>query len=268
MEHQKSLFERIKQLDENGQEYWNSRDLAQALDYRDYRNFEKTLERAIVSCQSSGEPVSYHFGEATEMVQIGSGAKRSLKTFYLTRYACYLVVQNADPSKKVVAMGQTYFATQTRRQELEDQRRVLLRGEVRRHNKGLVAAAKEAGVATPREYAIFQDSGYKGLYDGRGSKDIHKLKSLAPKEAILDHMGSEELAANLFRATQTEAKLRREEISGKDAANQTHYDVGRKVRDTIAELGGAMPEDLPTPDESVKKLENRQKQDLKESDEE
>jgi DNA-damage-inducible protein D len=203
------------------------------------------------------------------MVDIGSSAKREIEDFRLSRYACYLIVQNGDPSKPVIANGQTYFAMQTRRQELrdneafarlsEDEKRVAIRNELSEHNKHLAAAAKDAGVETPLDYAIFQDHGYKGLYGGRGAKDIHAAKGLKKSQKILDHMGSTELAANLFRATQTEEKLRRDKVSGKQSANKTHYEVGKKVRETIADLGGTMPEALPTPEASIKQLESSKK---------
>lgn len=203
------------------------------------------------------------------MVDIGSGAKREVSDIRLSRYACYLIVQNGDPSKPVIANGQTYFALQTRRQELnddekfarlsEDEKRLAIRNELAEHNKQLAAAAKDAGVGTPLDYAIFQDHGYKGLYGGMGAKDIHARKGLKKSEKILDHMGSTELAANLFRATQAEEKLKRDNISGKQRANQAHYEVGQKVRQTIKELGGTMPENLPVPEQSVKKIESAKK---------
>ncbi len=203
------------------------------------------------------------------MVEIGSGAKRSVADVRLSRYACYLIVQNGDPSKPVIALGQTYFAIQTRRQELQDdasfqrlseeERRLMLRGELAEHNRALSAAAKSSGVETPLDYAIFQDHGYRGLYGGLGAKDLHARKGLKKNQKILDHMGSTELAANLFRATQTEDKLRRENVRGKQKANAVHHEVGRKVRQTIRELGGAMPENLPTPDKSIPQIEREQK---------
>jgi DNA-damage-inducible protein D len=207
-----------------------------------------------------------------KMVPLGSGAQREIEDFVLSRYACYLVVQNADPSKEIIALGQTYFAVQTRKQELteqeafknlktEDDKRLFLRNELKTHNRQLAEVAKGAGVIQPMDYAIFQDHGYKGLYGGLGAKDIHKRKELKKSQKILDHMGSTELAANLFRATQTEEKIRREDIKGKKKANQTHHDVGRKVRQTIKELGGTMPEDLPTVD-SIKKLEQQKRKQL------
>ena len=203
------------------------------------------------------------------MVDLGSGAKRKIDDFMLSRYACYLIVQNADPSKEIVALGQTYFAIQTRKQEIietkkyqklktEEERRLFLRNEIKLHNKKLAFTAKEAGVIESIDYAIFQDHGYKGLYGGLSSKDIHKKKSLKKSQQILDHMGSTELAANLFRATQAEDKLRRENIRSKEKANQAHFEVGQKVRKTIKELGGEMPENLPTV-ESIKKIEKKSK---------
>lgn len=203
------------------------------------------------------------------MVEIGSGAKREVQDVRLSRYACYLVVQNGDPSKPVIANGQTYFAMQTRRQELaddekfarlsEDDKRLAIRNELATHNKHLAAAAKDAGVETSLDYAIFQDHGYKGLYGGLGAKDIHVRKGLKKSQKILDHMGSTELAANLFRATQTEEKLKRDQVQGKRQANQTHFEVGKKVRQTIDDLGGTMPEALPTPESSIKQIESAKK---------
>jgi len=258
-----SAFERIRHVNPAGHEYWSSREFAVVLGYTDYRNFENALQKARTACFNSGHRVDDHFVEITAMVAIGSGARRGIPTVYLSRYACYLVVQNADPSKEIVALGQTYFAIQTRRQEVSDQaveeeRRLLLRAEMRQHNAQLADAAKDAGVIEPRDYAIFQNHGYQGLYGGLGAQDIHARKQLRKGEQILDHMGSTELAANLFRATQTEEKLRREKITGKIRANRTHYEVGKKVRQTIKELGGTMPEDLPTA-ESIKKLERKAK---------
>ena len=262
-------FESIKQSDEDGSESWFARELAPLLDYQDWRNFLQVIEKSKIACARSGHPVQDHFGEVTKMAALGSGAKRGISDYTLSRYACYLVVQNGDPSKAVIANGQTYFALQTRRQELgdekafagmsEDQRRLMLRGELTHHNKALSAAARGAGVETPVDYAVFQDHGYRGLYGGLGAKEIHSRKALKRSQKILDHMGSTELAANLFRATQTEEKLRRDEVSGKQRANQTHFEVGSKVRQTIRELGGTMPEALPTPETSIQQLERVQK---------
>lgn len=265
-----SLFESIKQIDEQGNEYWMAHALFRVLEYADYRNFQKVIEKAMMACKNSGQDIQNHFVELTEMVGIGSGANRNLESWKLSRYACYLIVQNADPSKEIVAQGQTYFAIQTRIAEVqqmeeyqrlttEEEKRLFLREEMIKHNLLLADAAKDAGVIEPLDYAIFQNYGYKGLYGGLGAQEIHERKGLKKGEKILDHMGSTELAANLFRATQTEEKLRREHIQGKQAANATHYKVGAKVRQTIRELGGTMPEDLPTP-ESIKIVEKRQKQ--------
>ncbi len=261
-----SPFERIKRTNDAGNEYWSSRDFAKVLDYSDYRNFEQVIEKARTACFNSGQRIDDHFVDVTEMVELGSGAKRQVKSVYLSRYACYLIVQNADPSKEIVALGQTYFAVQTRKQELteqaiEDERRLLLRDEMRLHNVKLADAAKDAGVIEPKDYAIFQNHGYMGLYGGLTAQGIHQRKNLKKSLQILDHMGSTELAANLFRATQAEEKLRREKITGKAKANQAHREVGAKVRQTIKELGGTMPEDLPTAD-SIKKLEAKQKKTL------
>jgi DNA-damage-inducible protein D len=261
-----SPFERIKRTNDTGNEYWSSRDFVQVLDYSDYRNFEQVINKARTACFNSGQRMDDHFVDVTEMVDLGSGAKRQVKSVFLSRYACYLVVQNADPGKEIVALGQTYFAVQTRKQELaeqqvEDERRLLLREEMRLHNVKLADAAKDAGVIEPKDYAIFQNHGYMGLYGGLNAKKIHQRKNLKNSQQILDHMGSTELAANLFRATQAEEKLRREKIIGKSKANQAHQEVGAKVRQTIKELGGTMPEDLPTTD-SIKKLETTKKKAL------
>lgn len=262
-------FEELKQTSDDGMEFWSSRQLAKVLDYAEYRNFQPVLEKAKKACGNSGQKVNDHFVDMHEMVEIGSGARREMPSLALSRYACYLIVQNADPSKPVIANGQTYFAIQTRRQELaddeafqrlrEDEKRLFLRNEQKEHNKQLVEAAHQAGVESTLDFAIFQNHGYKCLYGGLDAKGIHRRKGLKKSQKILDHMGSTELAANLFRATQTEDKLRREDIVGKTKANQTHFEVGAKVRQTIKELGGAMPEDLPTADKGVKQLEREQK---------
>lgn len=268
-----AIFESIKKIDENGVEYWLSRDLAKILEYADYRNFITVINKAKEACSNSGNDVLDHFGDITEMVTIGSGAQRPIDTIKLTRYACYLTVQNADPSKTIVAQAQTYFAIQTRIAEVqqmeeynrlstEEEKRLFLREEMAKHNSQLADTAKDAGVIEPYDYAIFQNYGYQGLYGGLGAKEIHARKGLKKSQKILDHMGSTELAANLFRATQTEEKLRRENIKGKMKANKTHYDVGKKVRQTIKELGGTMPEDLPVA-ESIKSVETKQRKMLK-----
>lgn len=253
-----SPFERIRRTNAAGAEFWSSRDFAQVLGYEKYSNFEQVIQKARLACFNSGHRVEEHFVEVTEMVDIGSSAQRAVKTVMLSRYACYLIVQNADPSKEIVAQGQTYFTVQTRRQELSDQateeeRRLLLRDEMKLHNVKLAGTAKEAGVVEPKDYAIFQNHGYMGLYGGLGAQDIHRRKGLKKGQQILDYMGSTELAANLFRATQTEEKLQRERVLGKEQAYRTHREVGEKVRRTIHELGGTMPENLPVA-ESIKKL--------------
>ena len=262
-----TLFESIKHIDENGVEYWTSRSLWKVLEYSEYRNFLPVIEKAKIACENSGQRIENHFEDILEMVEIGSGAERALDSVKLSRYACYLIVQNADPSKTIVAQGQTYFAIQTRIAEVqqmkeyqalsdEEEKRLFLRAELQKHNSELASAAKDAGVIDSRDYAIFQNFGYQGLYGGMTAKDIHARKGLKQSQKILDHMGSTELAANLFRATQTEEKLRRENIKGKQKANMTHYEVGAKVRQTIKELGGTMPEDLPTV-ENIKAVEKK-----------
>jgi DNA-damage-inducible protein D len=267
-----SVFEKIKGTNDFGIEYWLARDLQKILDYKSWDKFQRVIEKAKESCRNSKQDIDNHFSQLGKMVSLGSGATREIKDFMLSRYACYLIVQNADPSKESVALGQTYFAVQTRKQELaeldafkslktEDEKRLFLRNELKTHNRQLAAAARGAGVIQPFDYAIFQDHGYRGLYGGLSASDIHKRKELKKSQKILDHMGSTELAANLFRATQTEEKLKRENIKGKEKANDTHFEVGRKVRQTIGELGGAMPEDLPTV-ESIKKIENQKRKQL------
>ncbi|WP_150539968.1 DNA damage-inducible protein D [Actinobacillus vicugnae] len=257
-------FEAIKNIDEQGNEWWSARALARLLEYSEYRHFQPVIEKAKIACEVSKYNVSDHFEEFLGMVQLGSGATRKVNDIRLSRYACYLIVQNGDASKSVIANGQTYFAVQTRRQELadeaqfaqlaEDKKRVVLREELKHHNKNLVAATQQSGVETALDFAIFQNHSYKGLYGGLDQKAIHARKGLKSNEKILDFMGSTELAANLFRATQAEDKLHRENIKNKQQANQTHFDVGQKVRQTIQELGGTMPENLPTPEKSVQRL--------------
>ena len=269
VEQHHETFEGIRQFDAEGNEYWVARDLQPLLEYAAWDKFKRVIEKAMEACLQSGNEVDDHFSQTAKMVDIGSGAKREIEDYRLSRYACYLIVQNGDPSKPVIANGQTYFALQTRRQELNDNeafaqlsendKRLAIRNELAEHNKHLAAAAKDAGVETPIDYAIFQDHGYKGLYGGRGAKDIHAIKGLKKSQKILDHMGSTELAANLFRATQTEEKLRRDQVRGKQKANQTHYEVGKKVRQTIDELGGTMPEALPTPEKSIQQIASARK---------
>ena len=268
-----NMFEQIRQVDENGNEFWSARDLGKVLEYSEFRHFIPVIDRAKEACKNSGQLIENHFEDMLDMVKIGSGAEREVESIKLSRYACYLIVQNADPSKEIVATGQTYFAIQTRIQEIrqmdeytslksEEEKRLFLRNELKTHNIQLAEAAKDAGVVEPIDYAIFQNHGYMGLYGGLDARGIHTRKGLNKSQNILDHMGSTELAANLFRATQTEEKLRREEIKGKKNANTTHFNVGKKVRQTIQELGGTMPENLPT-EESIKKLEIKNKKKLK-----
>ena len=255
-------FESIKHIDENGTEFWYARELQVALEYTEWRNFEKSVKRAKEACSASGFVETDHFVDVNKMIDLAKGAQRKIADIKLSRYACYLIVMNGDPRKEVIALGQTYFAVKTRQQEIadnvaqlsEDDKRLAIRDEVTIRNKFLASSAKAAGVVTPADYAVFQNRGYQGLYNGLGLKDIHKRKGLKKNEQILDHMGATELAANLFRITQTDDKLRRENIKGKEKANETHFAVGKKVRQTIAELGGTMPENLPTPEKSAKVL--------------
>lgn len=266
-----SPFERIKQVDPEGNEFWSARDLMPILDYASWQKFKNVLLKAQIACENSGYDPDDHFIRAVKMVAIGSDAKREVEDMHLSRYACYLIVQNADPAKEVIALGQTYFAVQTRRQEIADedaiaeltegQRRLLLRQRIRDQNTDLASAAKQAGVITSLDFAVFQNHGYRGLYNGLTADDIHKKKRLRKSQHILDHMGATELAANLFRSTQAEEKLRRDRVQGKQNANEVHYQAGVVVRRAIAELGGTMPEDLPTV-ESIKKLERAEKKRL------
>lgn len=269
-----SPFDAVKMVNEFGEDFWSSRDLARLLGYSDYRNFITVIEKAKESCKNSEHSVNDHFGDVTDMIRVGKGGKRPVETVHLSRYACYLAIQNADPSKEAVAAGQTYFAVQTRRQELDDQAdeqvienqsRLVLRSELREHNTRLADAAMDAGVLDSLDYAVFQNHGYKGLYGGLGAAEIHSRKGLKKGQEILDHMGSDELAANLFRATQTRQKLRREGITDKATANRAHREMGEKVRQFIGDIGGTMPEDLPSV-ESIKILERAEKKAIKAED--
>lgn len=267
VEHGESLFDSIKHINEYGEEYWSARELQPILEYKQWRHFEEAIARAKESCKTSRNKVSDHFVGAGKMINLAKTATREVEDYHLSRYACYLIAMNGDPRKEAIALAQTYFAVKTRQQELvenyteltENQKRLAIRREMKEHNLSLYAAAKDAGIQTNKDYAIFTNYGYRGLYGGLNQADIHARKGLKPSQRILDHMGSTELAANLFRATQTEEKLRRENIQGKEAANQTHFIVGQKVRQTIKELGGTMPEDLPTPDKSIRQLEREEK---------
>jgi DNA-damage-inducible protein D len=264
-------FEDIKHIRADGSEYWFARELSLELDYVQWRNFTKVLDKAKLACKNSGFDIDDHFAEVSKMVEIGSGSNRRVLDFELSRYACYLIVQNGDPRKEVIALGQTYFAIQTRRQEVadyfnqldEDNKRLVVRGNIKQWNQMLAEAARNAGLITNEEYAIFQNAGYRGLYGGLDVDDIHARKGLKQKDKILDFMGSEELAANLFRITQTESKLKRENIQGVEAATATHYTVGGKVRQTIKDLGGTMPEDLPVPEKGISQVEREQIAELK-----
>lgn len=269
-EYNEKVFEKIKHFNDYGQEFWYGRELAEILKYSKWDNFKRVIEKAKEACINSDINVLDHFADVGKMIELAKGAKREIEDIMLSRYACYLIVQNADSRKKVVALGQTYFAVQTRKQELqddfeqlsEDRKRVAIRNELANHNKSLAEAAQMAGIEDPRDYATFQNRGYQGLYGGLGAKEIKERKGLKKSHKILDYMGSTELAANLFRATQTDEKLRRENIKGKHKANEAHYEVGAKVRKTIKELGGTMPEDLPTPEKSVKVIEKEEKKKL------
>lgn len=262
-----SPFEKSRRKDPCDREYWSSRELANILGYPEYAKFVPVITKAKQACFNSGVEVQDHFAQVSAMVDIGSNAKREIQDVMLSRYACYLIAQNADPTKPIVANAQTYFAIQTRKQEIasqdkEDGVRIRLREEIKVHNKRLAGAAKEAGVVEPSDFAIFQNCGYMGLYNGLTMQDIHKRKGLKKGQHILDHMGSTELAANMFRATQTEDKIRRDKIVGKERANAAHREVGEEVRQTIRKIGGTMPENLPSM-ESVKKIAARKMKELK-----
>ena len=264
-------FEKIKKIRENGTEYWNARELSEVLQYKKWENFAKVIDRAKLACNNSGFEIRDHFPEVRKMVEIGSNTVRELLDYELSRYACYLIVQNGDPRKEVIALGQTYFAIQTRRQEVadyfnqldEDNKRLVIRGDIKQWNQMLLEAAHNAGVITNQEYAEFQNAGYMGLYGGLTVDDIHERKKLKDNEKILDFMGSTELIANLFRISQTEEKLKKDKIHNCSKATSTHYEVGAKVRKAIEDIGGTMPEDLPTPEKSIKQIEKEQLKKLK-----
>ena len=264
-------FEDIKHIDENGVEFWYARELMHILQYSNWQNFEKIINKAKISCENSNINVLDHFTDINKMVQIGSGAERKQQDYELTRYACYLIAQNGDSRKKVIALAQTYFAVQTRKQELtekeynmltEDEKRFYQRNLTRKGNYSLNQAAKKAGV---KNFDKFHNAGYKGLYNGETADDIAKRKGLRYREDILDNMGSEELAANLFRITQTESRLKKDKVHTEKKANKTHYEVGKKVRKAIADIGGTMPEELPTPKKSLKQLEKEKNKQIKEN---
>lgn len=258
-------FERIRRMREDGSEYWSARELAVALDYSKWENFTNVIHRAMIACENSGHSVNDDFPEVRKIVEAGATTKPK-KDYELSRYACYLIVQNGDPRKEPIALGQTYFAIQTYRQEVadhfnqldEDRRRLVVRGDIKQWNQLLAETAHDAGVITNEEFAIFQNAGYMGLYGGLDVNDIHEKKQLEIGQKILDYMGSTELIANLFRISQTEEKLRKDQIQGADAATKTHYAVGREVRKAIEKIGGTMPEDLPTPEKSIQQIEKEQ----------
>lgn len=268
----KTPFEQIKQVDADGNEFWSARDLMPILEYKSWQKFKNVLMKAQIACENSGNDPDAHFIQSVKVGVFSSGTTHTVEDLHLTRYACYLVVQNADPNKEVVAIGQTYFAVQTRRAEvadhaeiadaIENQKRLVLRQRVKRQNTDLASAAKDAGVITGQDFAIFQNHGYRGLYNGLTAEDIHRRKKLKKSQHILDHMGTTELAANLFRSTQAEDKLRRDKVQGQDNANRVHYEAGVIVRRAIAEMGGTMPEELPSV-ESIKALERAEKKRLK-----
>lgn len=264
-------FEEIKKIRKDGTEYWAARELSEVLQYVQWRNFAKVIDRAKLACNNSGIEIQDHFPEVRKMVEIGSNTMRELLDYELSRYACYLIVQNGDPRKEVIALGQTYFAIQTRRQEVadyfnqldEDNKRLVIRGDIKQWNQMLLEAAHNAGVITNQEYAEFQNAGYMGLYGGLTVDDIHKRKNLKENEKILDFMGSTELIANLFRISQAEEKLKKDYIHSCEKATATHYEVGSKVRKAIEDIGGTMPENLPRPEKSIKEIEKEQLKRLK-----
>ncbi len=264
-------FESIKHLSEDGDEFWYARELAAVLEYVQWRNFQKVLDRAILACKNSGYAISDHFAELSKTIEMPKTASKQIVDFKLSRYACYLIVQNGDPRKEVIALGQTYFAIQTRRQEVadyfnqldEDNKRLVIRGDIKQWNQMLAEAAHNAGVISNEEYATFQNAGYMGLYGGLKVEDIHQKKGLKKTDKILDFMSSTELIANLFRISQTEEKLKKDKASTTDAANEIHFIVGREVRGTIERVGGTMPEDMPVPNKSISDVEREQLKKLK-----
>lgn len=264
-EYTNKMFEDIKYIDENNNEYWLARDLQRVLEYKEWRKFNRVIQKAMEACDGSNYSVFDHFVLKDKMVGIGSNTTRKLKDYKLSRYACYLIVQNCNPRIKIIALVQTYFAIQTRKQELseneyreltENEKRFYQRNLTRKGNYSLNIAAKNAGV---KSFDKFHNFGYKGLYNGETANDIAKRKNLRYKEDILDNMGSTELAANLFRITQTEEKLINDNIKGEIKANITHYTIGKNIREVISKNGGTMPENLPTPDKSLKELEKLNK---------
>lgn len=262
-------FEDIKHIDENGIEFWYARELMPILQYSNWQNFEKIIDKAKISCQNSDISAFEHFIDVNKTIKMPKGAQKTIIDYELTRYACYLIAQNGDSRKKVIALAQTYFAVQTRKQEIsekeyteltEDEKRFYQRNLTRKGNYSLNQTAKNAGV---KNFDRFHNLGYKGLYNGETADDIAKRKGLRYREDILDNMGSEELAANLFRITQTESRLKKDNICSEKEANKTHYNIGKNIREVIAKNGGTMPEELPTPKKSLKQLEKENKKSLK-----
>ena len=289
-------FEQIKRTDEDGNEYWFARELAPVLEYAEWRNFSKVIDRAMLACRNSGFNAADHFIEISKtvemptkprkigftdvsktknleigFVEVNKTKMKSIIEYKLSRYACYLIVQNGDPRKEIIAIGQTYFAIQTRRQEVadyfnqldEDNKRLVIRGDIKQWNQMLAEVAHNAGVISDEEFAQFQNAGYMGLYGGETVQDIHTRKRLAPKQKILDYMNSQELIANLFRISLAEEKIRKEQIQGTDAATATHLQVGYEVRQTIERVGGILPENQPTPSKSIEEIQKEQLKKLK-----
>ena len=266
-------FERIKQTDENGMEYWFARDLQKVLNYSKWENFSKVIDKAMLACKNSGFYVADHFPDIRKTIKMPKTAEKKVIDYKLTRYACYLIVQNGDPRKEIIALGQTYFAIQTRRQELadtfnqldENNKRLVVRGNIKQWNQLLAEAAHNAGVITEEEFAVFQNAGYMGLYGGLTVADIHTRKGLKDKEKILDFMGSTELVANLFRISQTEEKLKLDQTSSAVEANNTHYQIAEKIRNAMVAMGTTLPENLPTPEKSIKVIEREEIKKLRNS---
>ena len=268
-EYTEKMFEDIKHIDEVGNEYWHARELQRVLGYSQWRRFKNTISKAKTSCNNSNVRVEDHFANVGKMINLGKGGTRNINDYKLSRYACYLIAQNGDSRKKTIALAQTYFAVQTRKQELsdneynvltEDEKRIYRRNQVRKGNYNLNKTAINSGV---KDLARFHNAGYKGLYDGNTADDIFKRKKLRYREDILDNMGSEELADNIFRIAQTDAKLKRDNVDNEYTANSVHYEIGKIVRKAIKEAGGTMPEDLLTPNKSLKELEKENKNNIK-----
>ena len=264
-EYTEKMFEDIKHIDEEGNEYWSARELQVVLEYKRWDKFCKVIENAKTTCKKSKYAVSNHFSQVGKMINLGKGGKRKVEDYKLSRYACYLIVQNGDSRKKMIALGQTYFAIQTRKQELsekeydkltEDEKRFYQRNLTRKGNYSLNMVARNAGV---RNFDKFHNAGYKGLYNGETANDIARRKKLRYREDILDNMNEDELVANLFRINQTKQKLLKDKVQGENNASDIHHEVGKKVRKAIKDIGGTMPEDMPTPKKSLKELEKENK---------